>query len=66
MLDKIQANNAAKEYYLPDALKLLLDNGKSVGAYTAASADTVLGANDPTQLAELNDIAKSKYGKYPY
>ena len=66
VLDKIQANNAAKEYYLPDALKLLLDNGKSVGAYTAASADTVLGANDPAQLAELNDIAKSKYGKYPY
>ncbi|MBQ1992512.1 MAG: NTP transferase domain-containing protein [Clostridia bacterium] len=66
VLDNIQANNAAKEYYLPDALKLLLANSKAVGAFTAESADTVLGANDPAQLADLNAIAYSKYGKYPY
>lgn len=66
VLDNIQANNAAKEYYLPDALKLLLANGKAVGAFTAESADTVLGANDPAQLTDLNAIAYSKYGKYPY
>lgn len=66
VLDNIQANNAAKEYYLPDALKLLLANGKAVGAFTTESADTVLGANDPAQLADLNAIAYSKYGKYPY
>ncbi len=66
VLDNIQANNAAKEYYLPDALKLLLANGKAVGAFTAESADTVLGANDPAQLADLNTIAHNKYGKYPY
>lgn len=66
VLDNIQANNAAKEYYLPDALKLLLVNGKTVGAFTAESADTVLGANDPAQLADLNTIAHNKYGKYPY
>ena len=66
VLDNIQANNAAKEYYLPDALKLLLANSKAVGAFKAESADTVLGANDPAQLADLNAIAYSKYGKYPY
>lgn len=66
VLDNIQANNAAKEYYLPDALKLLLANEKTVGAFTAESADTVLGANDPAQLADLNTIAYNKYGKYPY
>lgn len=66
VLDNIQANNAAKEYYLPDALKLLLASGKTVGAFTAGSADTVLGANDPAQLADLNTIAQNKYGKYPY
>lgn len=63
VLDSIQANNKAGEYYLPDALKLLLTNGKSVGAYTAKSSDTVLGANDPAQLEELNNIARAKgYG----
>ena len=60
VLDDITANNSAKEYYLPDALDLLLQAGKKVGAYTAASADTVLGANDPQQLEELNRIAAQK------
>lgn len=60
VLDRIKANNNAKEYYLPDALKLLLSDGKKVGAFTAECSDTVLGANDPGQLEELNNIAKDK------
>lgn len=64
VLDSITADNAACEYYLPDALKLLLANGKTVTAFTASSPDTVLGANDPQQLSELNDIAIEKGYKY--
>ena len=60
VLDGITANNSSKEYYLPDALDLLLKAGKKVGAFTAKSADTVLGANDPQQLEELNQIAIAK------
>ncbi|MCQ2513838.1 MAG: NTP transferase domain-containing protein [Ruminococcus sp.] len=60
VLDRIKANNNAKEYYLPDALKLLLIDGQKVGAYTAECSDTVLGANDPAQLEELNQIALAK------
>lgn len=60
VLDNITADNNAREYYLPDALKLLLMKGDNVGAYTAKSSDTVLGANDPAQLAELNEIAIAK------
>ncbi len=60
VLDDITANNSAEEYYLPDALDLLLEADKKVGAFTAESADTVLGANDPQQLEELNEIAKRK------
>lgn len=60
VLDRITSNNNAKEYYLPDALKLLLSDSKKIGAYTASSPDTVLGANDPQQLEELNKIAISK------
>lgn len=62
VLHKITANNNAAEYYLPDALKLLLEQGMPAGAFTAASGDTVLGANDPRQLAELNEIARKKSG----
>lgn len=60
VLDKITADNAAAEYYLPDALKLLLSESKTAGAFTASSPDTVLGANDPQQLEELNQIAINK------
>ena len=60
VLDRIKSNNAAGEYYLPDAIKLLLEDGKNVGAYTAECSDAVLGANDPAQLEELNNIAREK------
>lgn len=60
VLGRIKSDNNAKEYYLPDALKLLLSDGKKVGAFTAKCSDAVLGANDPAQLKELNEIAKAK------
>lgn len=60
VLDEIKSDNQAKEYYLPDALKLLLIKGEKIGAFTASSPDTVLGANDPTQLKELENIAIAK------
>lgn len=60
VLDRITTNNKAGEYYLPDALKLLLDDDKKVGAFTAACSDAVMGANDPAQLKELNEIALKK------
>lgn len=60
VLGRIKSNNKAGEYYLPDAIKLLLSDGKRVEAYTAECSDTVLGANDPAQLEELNNIARQK------
>lgn len=60
VLDRIKSDNNAKEYYLPDAIKLLLSDGRKVGAFTAECSDAVLGANDPAQLEELNNIAKQK------
>ena len=60
VLDEIKSDNNAREYYLPDALKLLLEKGEKIGAYTAKSPDTVLGANDPAQLKELEEIAMAK------
>lgn len=63
VLDRITAENNAKEYYLPDALKLLISDGKRVSVYVASNSDTVLGANDPEQLKGLEEIAKAKgYG----
>ncbi|MBQ5398782.1 MAG: NTP transferase domain-containing protein [Ruminococcus sp.] len=60
VLDEIKSDNKAGEYYLPDALKLLLQKGERLGAFTAKSSDTVLGANDREQLKELENIAIEK------
>ena len=60
VLDRITSDNKAKEYYLPDALKLIISDGRKAGAYVSKNPDVVLGANDPAQLQELNDIAIAK------
>jgi len=60
VLDKLTNKNASGEYYLTDTLELIISSGRTVQAYTAESADTVLGANDPEQLKELNAIAAKR------
>lgn len=58
VLDELTDNNAGGEYYLTDTLGILLGKGKTVCAFAAESPYTVLGANDPAQLEELNNIAR--------
>ncbi|NLG92960.1 MAG: NTP transferase domain-containing protein [Clostridiales bacterium] len=60
ILNKIQNNNAQGEYYLPDAVKLLIESGKRAAAHTTSEANAVLGANDCLQLNALNSIAREE------
>ena len=60
VLSSIGNHNAQGEYYLPDAVKLLLERGEAADACPAESADAVLGANDAAQLEALNQIARQK------
>lgn len=55
--DHIKCSSITGEYYLPDAVKLL---GDAADAFTADSASVVMGANDPVQLGELNQIARQQ------
>ncbi len=62
-LDKMETNakyrlNAAKEYYLTDAIEILRSMGQRVSTFNSRSEDVVLGANDRDQLAALNEIAR--------
>ena len=54
--DHITQSSVTGEYYLPDAVKLL---GDASSAFTADNASVVMGANDPVQLNELNQIARA-------
>jgi bifunctional UDP-N-acetylglucosamine pyrophosphorylase/glucosamine-1-phosphate N-acetyltransferase len=60
ILPLIKNNNLQKEYYLPDAIGLLLASGEKVDAYTAREPDVILGANDQSQLFILEQIAREK------
>lgn len=56
----ISNKNAQSEFYLPDAIELLISNGKSVDAFVVENENVILGANDKVQLQQLNKIAREK------
>lgn len=60
ILHRIENKNAQGEYYLTDAVKLLIENGKKADAFITGDPHTVLGANDCLQLNALNCIARDQ------
>lgn len=58
ILSFIKNDNKQGEYYLTDAVKLLIAHGKRADAFTTSDPSTVLGANDCVQLNSLNSIAR--------
>ncbi len=59
-LQKVQKSEKTGEYYLTDTVAIIKHTGKNVLAYKAKNADSVLGANDCVQLAQLNEIARKR------
>ncbi len=60
-LDLIKNDNAQGEYYLPDALGIILSKGKKADAFVIEDTDEILGVNDREQLKVAADIiAKRK------
>ena len=60
LLSKITNDNSKGEYYLTDTVGIAVSEKMRVGAYTAKSADAVLGANTRVQLNELNELLRHK------
>ncbi|HIZ84616.1 MAG TPA: NTP transferase domain-containing protein [Firmicutes bacterium] len=58
VLPRLQNNNAQGEYYLTDAVSLLLQRGAAAGAFAAENPDVVLGANNRADLLQLNEKAR--------
>ena len=58
VLGKITNSNNQKEYYLTDAVGLLISGGFRAAAYTTSCPDVVLGANDRSELMDLNNRAR--------
>lgn len=60
VLGRITNENARNEYYLTDAVRILLADGLRAGAYPAADPDVVLAANDRLRLLDLNTRARQR------
>lgn len=57
---KLPAESRKQEFYLTDAIEILLSLNLNVTAFGAPSPNVVLGANDRVQLGELNEIARQE------
>lgn len=57
-LSKLRGDNAQGEYYLTDTVAILRRAGRRAGVCSTVNSSVVLGANDRSQLMELNGIAK--------
>ncbi len=62
LLARLDTKNAQKEYYLTDIVRIATKLKLKVDAFKAENPDIVLGANDPEQLAMLNEKAKTYFG----
>ncbi len=59
-LKKIDNNNAQKEYYLTDIVKILHSEGHKVTAYIAKDTKECMGVNDKIQLAEVSSYLQKR------
>jgi len=58
-LSRLQNNNSQGEYYLTDAIKIMVQAGLTVGAAQCAFEES-LGVNDRAQLAEAGTIMRGR------
>ncbi len=59
-LERIEPANAQGEYYLTDAIAVLVEEGQPVRALVTPDADEVMGINTRVQLAEAERIARER------
>lgn len=59
-LKKLTNHNVQKEYYLPDTLEIILNNGNSVNAMQADDVTEFFGVNSRVQLAEAEALMKKR------
>jgi bifunctional UDP-N-acetylglucosamine pyrophosphorylase / glucosamine-1-phosphate N-acetyltransferase len=57
---KVKADNAKKEYYLTDAISIIIAGGHKVAAIAALSPEEAMSVNTKGQLDQINRIMKDR------
>ncbi len=60
VIDRVGCNNAQGEFYLTDIIDILARDGKAVGAVCAQNADSTVGINSRSQLAQVERIVRER------
>ncbi len=63
-LPLLSAQNAQQEYYLPDVLKLMLDDGHTVGTFSLEDSRIGLGINNRDQMAEAESLLRESINRF--
>lgn len=61
-LEKVSADNAQGEYYLPDVVSILGEEGHAISAYKT-SAEELSGVNTQDQLARVAEITRRRINR---
>lgn len=59
-LESVGNNNVQGEYYLPDVIEILKEQGETVSAFVTQSFDETLGVNDRVALSEAERIMRRR------
>lgn len=59
-LQKVDNNNAQGEYYLPDVLSILLEEGEVISGQVVNHVEEAMGVNDRVQLAEASECMRKR------
>jgi len=63
VIEKVKPDNVKKEYFLTDALSLILTEGHKLVAIAAVRADEAMGVNSRAQLSEASKIMQRRIQK---
>ncbi len=63
-LKKVNNNNAQGEYYLPDVIGILQQQGYTIGAVAAASFDETMGVNDRVALSQAEQLMRERLNRW--
>ncbi len=59
-LERVQADNAQGEYYLPDVLAIIRAGGARVAAHVLEDETELMGINDRVALAQARAVAQAR------
>jgi bifunctional UDP-N-acetylglucosamine pyrophosphorylase/glucosamine-1-phosphate N-acetyltransferase len=60
---KVKPNNVKKEYYLTDAISIIIATGHKVAAVAALRPEEAMSVNTNEQLGQINRIMQSRFSK---